>query len=110
MRLQSEPCTSAKFSSYPLAKSRTGPKLVCRCSPSNEDRLDDFIDGALAVVLVGQRPCYRDGGRASRRNPLLNQLARVDQQPRRDAFLQPRGLQMTQLFAPHRQLHRLVEI
>jgi hypothetical protein len=44
-----------------------------------EDRLDHFVNRALAVWLVGQRPGDGDGRGAARRDSLANQLASVNQ-------------------------------
>src|SRR5271167_3100214 len=81
----------------PLHESRGGLR---------KDRFYHFVDRALAVGFVGQRPRHCDRRRAPWRNALPDQLAGVDQQAGRDTLFQARRLQMAHLLAQHRELQR----
>src|SRR5438309_1124937 len=71
-----------------------------------ENRRHYLFDTALDVAVVGKRPDDCDLAGSARRNTLVDQLARVDQQPRADSFGQAVLLQVPHLLAKFGQLHR----
>src|SRR6185312_16756844 len=74
------------------------------------DRLDYFVDGALAVEFVGERPRHGNSGGAPRCDSFPNQFTGVNQEPSRDAFFESRRLEMANLLAESVQLARHIAI
>src|SRR5262249_15350155 len=77
--------------------SQTGDTL--RAGLLGEDRARQLGDGALALVVVGQRLADRHLARARGRDAAAHELASVDQEPRAHALLQATRAQVADLLA-----------